>query len=85
MEQILKHVVELPNGVHDEGLVLSPGERIGERTHNILINPENDSFFQRIHIYESGLIMSEEIRRGMRIFRFNKPFTKNGRTVNFNF
>ncbi|WP_002145563.1 hypothetical protein [Bacillus cereus] len=44
------------------------------RTHNILINASDR--FQRMSIYENGVIMSEEIYNGKHFFRFNFPFTE---------
>ncbi len=44
------------------------------RTHNIVVNT-NDRF-QRISIYENGMITSEEVYNGKHILRFNHPFTE---------
>ncbi|MGA4718853.1 hypothetical protein [Fictibacillus nanhaiensis] len=44
------------------------------RTHNIVINANEK--FQRISIYENGVIISEEIYAGKHIIRFNFPFTE---------
>lgn len=42
------------------------------RTENIVIQTVDS--FQRISIYENGLIVSEEMRQGKHIFRFNKRY-----------
>lgn len=44
------------------------------RTHNIVIN--TNERFQRISIYENGVITSEEVYAGKHIIRFNFPFTE---------
>lgn len=45
-----------------------------DRIENIVISiPER---FQRISVYENGLIVSEEILSGQHIFRFNKSYNE---------
>ena len=58
--------------VHPEAISLkAPGNFV--RKENIVIKiPER---FQRISVYENGLVVCEEILPGnQRIFRFNKPY-----------
>jgi len=75
-ETSLKYEVTLPNdGTHDEGLSLRPRSgSFGEEEHNIVIDPSDKSFFQRIKIYSNGLVTSEEVRRDNRVIRFNVPY-----------
>ncbi|EOO73363.1 hypothetical protein CN966_30525 [Bacillus cereus] len=42
--------------------------------HNIVIH--TDDRFQRIYVYENGIIASEEIYGDKTILRFNRPFTE---------
>lgn len=44
------------------------------RTENIVINIPGR--FQRISVYENGLVVSEEQLPGEHVFRFNKPYTE---------
>lgn len=45
-----------------------------DREESIVIDiPER---FQRISIYDNGLIVSEEILSGIHLFRFNKPYSE---------
>lgn len=72
MEQNLIYVYEKDDNAHPEGITLEgPGKF--NRKENIVINIPGR--FQRISIYENGLIVSEEILPNFqRVFRFNKPY-----------
>lgn len=72
----LKYEVVLPNDRnHDEGISLrSRSGSLGEVEQNIVISPSDNRFFQRIKIYSTGLITSEEVYRDARIIRFNVPY-----------
>lgn len=85
MEHNLEYVVDLPNdGTQDEGVKIVPDAPIGKRLYNIVINSDNEGFFQRINIYESGLITSSEVRSEFRTVRLNKPFTREGNELHVN-
>lgn len=73
MEQQLTYTYSKDDNVNPEAITLkSKGDF--NRTENILINIPGR--FQRISIYENGLIVCEEMTSGNHIFRFNKPYTE---------
>lgn len=81
-ETVLKYEVQLPNdGSHDEGINLQPlKSNPGEVIHNIVVQPNDSSFFQRIKVYSNGLVTSDEVRREYRTIRFNVPYEKKDNT-----
>ena len=72
-EQALNHVYIKDDNKNPEGIDLKAKGSFN-RTENILINIPGR--FQRISIYENGLIVCEELIPGQHIFRFNKPYTE---------
>ena len=78
----LKYEVQLSNdGSQDEGISLQPTKtEVGEVLHNIVVQPNDNTFFQRIKIYSNGLITSDEVRREYRTIRFNVPYERKGST-----
>lgn len=85
MDEItLKYEFKIPNdGSHDQAISLNfsiPGTLI----QHLSINPEDKSFFQRIRIYDNGLVISEEVWNDYRIFRFSHPYTQDGDILTIN-
>lgn len=82
-ETSMQYFIELPNdGSHDQGVTLqfiNPDSF----SHNIVVMPEDKRFFQRIKIYDEGLIVIEEVWQDKRILRFNKPFEREGDVLKF--
>ncbi|KNE19075.1 hypothetical protein [Virgibacillus pantothenticus] len=84
-ETELKYLVELPNdGTHDQGVSLNFNKKI-DVVHNIVVNPEDKRFFQRIKVYSNGFVYAEEVWRDYRILRFSEPFRRDGDTLYFDF
>lgn len=80
IETTLKYEVQLPNdGSHDQGITLRPTlTPTGEVLQNIVVQPNDNSFFQRIKVYSNGLVTSDEVRSEYRTVRFNVPYTREG-------
>lgn len=80
IETTLKYEVQLPNdGSHDHGISLRPTIKpVGDLLQNIIVQPNDKSFFQRIKVYSNGLVTSDEVRREFRTIRFNVPYTREG-------
>lgn len=70
-EQNLSYVYLKDDNINPNAINL---KKVGEfkRKENIVINIPGR--FQRISIYENGLIVCEEMLSGQHIFRFNKPY-----------
>lgn len=84
-ETNLKYSVSLPNdGSHDQGVSLKFNKKVN-LIHNAVVNPEDKRFFQRIRVFDNGFIATEEVWRDARIFRFNKPYKREGDTLFFEF
>lgn len=84
-ETNLNYFVELPNdGSHDQGISLRFNKNL-DLVHNIVTNPEDKRFFQRIKVFSDGFVVSEEVWRDYRILRFSKPFRRDGDVLYFEF
>lgn len=82
-ETTMQYFIELPNdGSHDQGVTLQ-FSKPGSISHNIVVNPDDKRFFQRIKIFDEGLIVIEEVWQDKRVLRFNKPFEREGDVLNF--
>lgn len=72
VEQNLSYVYKKDDNAYPEGINLQANGKF-VRKENIVINIPGR--FQRISIYENGLIVCEEILpNNQHIFRFNKPY-----------
>lgn len=68
-DQHLKYKI-VKNESDDSGITI-PGASENNITHQFVINEGN--LFQRFRVFSNGLIVSEEIINGQRIFRSNRP------------
>jgi len=68
-DQYLKHKI-VKSESDDYGISI-PGASEDNITHQFVINEDN--LFQRFRVFSNGLIVSEEIINGQRIFRSNRP------------
>lgn len=71
VEQNLNHVYIKDDNINPASINLKMKGSFN-RTENIVISIPGR--FQRISIYENGLIVCEELLPGEHIFRFNKPY-----------
>lgn len=73
LEQNLNYVYFKDDNVNPGSISLRTEGNLN-RIENIVINISGR--FQRISVYENGLIVCEEMIPGQHIFRFNKPYTE---------
>ncbi|MSS42474.1 hypothetical protein FYJ27_01810 [Anaerosalibacter bizertensis] len=73
LEQNLSYVYHKDDNVNPGPIKLETKGNFNRRE-NIVINVTER--FQRISIYENGLIVCEEMLPGKHVFRFNKPYVE---------
>ncbi|PBB04973.1 hypothetical protein [Salimicrobium humidisoli] len=84
-ETELKYSIRKPtDGTDDRGVTLKFNKEI-ELVQNIVVNPDDKRFFQRIKVYSNGFVFTEEVWSDCRMFRFSDSFKQEGNTLYFEF